>query len=489
MNVLQDIAKRTNGDIYIGVVGPVRTGKSTFIKRFMDLMVLPNMTNPYEKERLNDELPQSAQGKTIMTTEPKFIPNEAAHIDFGDSGSAKVKLVDCVGYVIPDALGHEEEGTARMVMTPWSEEEIPFCEAAEIGTKKVICEHSTIGLLVTTDGTVTEIDRESYVEAERRVVRELLELHKPFVIVLNSREPKSANARRLCDEMAAEYGVPVVCCDCQQMDEEELLSLLKTVLYEFPVSEVGFSFPGWIRSLDSCHPLKQSIFQAVHTVMERTNSLRDVIDGVESSIPADPIENVQITSILPGNGAITVALSVPDSLFYEVISDTTGISIDSDDCLMRVLQELSEAKTKYDKLEAALNQVKATGYGIVSPSIEELTLEEPEIIRQGSKYGVCLRASAPSIHMIRADIQTEVSPIVGTEKQSEDLVKYLLSDYEEDPKKIWESNIFGKSLHELINEGLQTKLSRMPEDARGKLKETLTKIINEGSGGLICIIL
>ena len=489
MNVLQDIAKRTGGDIYIGVVGPVRTGKSTFIKRFMDLMVLPNMTNPYEKERLNDELPQSAQGKTIMTTEPKFIPNEAAQIDFGDRGSARVKLVDCVGYVIPDSLGHEEEGIARMVMTPWSEEEIPFREAAEIGTKKVICEHSTIGLLVTTDGSVTEIDRENYVEAERRVVRELSELQKPFVVVLNSREPKSEKACRLCDELAAEYQVPVVCCDCQQMEEEELISLLKTVLYEFPVSEVGFSFPGWIRSLETSHPLKQSIYQRVHSLMEKTSSLRDVIDGVETITPKEPVTEIKVSSILPGSGSVTVNLSVPESLFYEVISDTTGLKIDSDDTLMKVLRELSEAKTKFDKLEEALNQVKETGYGIVSPSIEELTLEEPEIIRQGSKYGVSLRASAPSIHMIRADIETEVSPIVGTEKQSEDLVKYLLSDYEEDPKKIWESNIFGKSLHELINEGLQTKLSRMPEDARGKLKETLTKIINEGSGGLICIIL
>lgn len=401
MNVLQDIAKRTGGDIYIGVVGPVRTGKSTFIKRFMDLMVLPHMTNPYEKERLNDELPQSAQGKTIMTTEPKFIPNEAANIDFGDGGSAKVKLVDCVGYVIPDSLGHEEEGIARMVMTPWSEEEMPFREAAEIGTKKVICEHSTIGLLVTTDGTITDINRENYVEAERRVVRELLELNKPFVVVVNSREPKSEAACLLCDQMASEYGVPVVCCDCQQMDEEELLSLLKTVLYEFPVSEVGFSFPGWIRSLDDAHPLKQSIYQGIHSLMDRTNSLRDVMDGVANMTPADPIENVCITSILPGAGSITVTLSVPDSLFYEVISDTTGLLIDSDDCLMKVLRELSEAKVKYDKLEAALNQVKETGYGIVSPSIEELTLEEPEIIRQGSKYGVCLRASAPSIHINR----------------------------------------------------------------------------------------
>ncbi len=489
MNVLKDIAKRTGGDIYIGVVGPVRTGKSTFIKRFMDLMVLPNMKNSYEKERLNDELPQSAQGKTIMTTEPKFIPNEAAHIDFCDNGSAKVKMIDCVGYVIPDSLGHEEDGSQRMVKTPWSEEEIPFVEAAEIGTKKVICEHSTIGLVVTTDGTVTEIDRQSYVDAERRVVRELKDIQKPFVVVVNSRLPKSEAARELCDSLAAEYGVPVVCADCAQITEEEILTLLKTVLYEFPIAEVGFSFPKWIRSLDTEHPIKNTLIKTVHSLMENVTSVRDVTNRCKTLEKGDLFEDICISSILPGEGSVTVSFRVPEALFYEAISDTTGIKIDSDDTLMSVLRELSMAKTKFDRLEYALNEVKEKGYGIVYPDIEELTLEEPEIIRQGNKYGVCLKASAPSIHMIRADIQTEVSPIVGTEKQSEDLVKYLLSDYEEDPKKIWETNIFGKSLHELINEGLQTKLSRMPEDARGKLKETLTKIINEGSGGLICIIL
>ncbi|MBP3447796.1 MAG: stage IV sporulation protein A [Clostridia bacterium] len=489
MNVLKDIAKRTGGDIYIGVVGPVRTGKSTFIKRFMDLMVLPNMKNSYDKERLNDELPQSSQGKTIMTTEPKFIPNEAALIDFCDNGSAKIRMIDCVGYVIPDSLGYEEDGNERMVHTPWSEEEIPFIRAAEIGTKKVICEHSTIGLVVTTDGTVTDIGRESYVEAERRVVSELKEIKKPFVVVVNSRQPKSTAACELCDQLAGEYGVPVVCADCAQITEEEILALLKTVLYEFPISEVGFSFPKWIRSLEQEHPLKKTLFQTVHTLMQDVKSVRDVTERCKTLEKGDLFEDIRISSILPGEGSVTVSFSVPEKLFYDAISETTGIPIDSDDTLMSVLKELSLAKAKFDRMEYALNEVKEKGYGIVYPDIEELTLEEPEIIRQGNKYGVCLKASAPSIHMIRADIQTEVSPIVGTEKQSEDLVKYLLSDYEEDPKKIWESNIFGKSLHELINEGLQTKLSRMPEDARGKLKETLTKIINEGSGGLICIIL
>ncbi|MBQ7792285.1 MAG: stage IV sporulation protein A [Clostridia bacterium] len=489
MNVLKDIAKRTGGDIYIGVVGPVRTGKSTFIKRFMDLMVLPNMNDIYEKERLTDELPQSAQGKTIMTTEPKFIPNEAACIDFGDNGSAKVKMIDCVGYVIPDSLGHEEDGAQRMVKTPWSDEEMPFVEAAEIGTKKVICEHSTIGLLITTDGSVTEIERHNYVDAERRVVNELKEMKKPFVVVVNSRTPKSESAKELCDRLAKEYCVPVVCADCAQITREELLTLLKTVLYEFPIAEVGFSFPKWIRSLDNDHKLKKTVLQTVHSLMQDVRSVRDVIEVARNLEKGDLFEEISVSSILPGEGSVTVSFRVPEELFYQAISDTTGISIQSDYDLMAVLKELSEAKSKYDKLEYALNEVREKGYGIVSPDIDELTLEEPEIIRQGNKYGVCLKASAPSIHMIRADIQTEVSPIVGTEKQSEDLVKYLLSDYEEDPTKIWESNIFGKSLHELINEGLQTKLSRMPEDARGKLRETLTKIINEGSGGLICIIL
>lgn len=400
MNVLKDIAKRTGGDIYIGVVGPVRTGKSTFIKRFMDLMVLPNMKNTYEKERLTDELPQSAQGKTIMTTEPKFIPNEAALIDFGDNGSAKVKMIDCVGYVIPDSLGYEEEGSQRMVKTPWSDKEIPFIEAAEIGTKKVICEHSTIGLLITTDGTVTDIERRHYVDAERRVVKELKELNKPFVVVLNSKTPKSEASCRLCDELAKEYEVPVVCANCAEITEEELLTLLKTVLYEFPISEVGFLFPKWIRSLEQDHKIKKCVIQTAHCLMQHSKSVRDVVDGCKTVDYGEYIEGVSVASILPGAGAVSVKFDVGEHLFYEAITETTGISIDSDDALMTVLKDLSQAKSKYDKLEYALNEVKEKGYGIVSPGIEELTLEEPEIIRQGNKYGVCLKASAPSIHIM-----------------------------------------------------------------------------------------
>lgn len=489
MNVLKDIANRTNGDIYIGVVGPVRTGKSTFIKRFMDLMVLPNMTNQYEKERLNDELPQSAQGRTIMTTEPKFIPNEAAHIDFKDSGSVKIRMVDCVGYVIPGSLGYEEDGSQRMVQTPWFENEIPFIEAAEIGTKKVINDHSTIGVLITTDGSITDIDRESYVEAEKRVVRELKELNKPFIMIINSQHPNNENTKNLCNNLSKEYSIPVLCANCAEIEEDEILSMLKTVLYEFPVSEVGFSFPSWIKSLDNEHKIKKCLLSYVKELMNDVKSIREVTEKCCFLNECEYLKDINIKKINPGDGTINVDINIMDNLFYNVVSESTGLEITSDYDLMSTIKELSLRSAKYSKIEFALNEVKVKGYGVVAPSIDELTLEEPEIVRQGNKYGVSLKASAPSIHMIRADIETEVSPIVGTEKQSEELVKYLLADYQDDPKKIWESNIFGKSLHELVNEGLQNKLSRMPEDAQGKLQETLTKIINEGSGGLICIIL
>ena len=489
MNVLGDIATRTGGEIYIGVVGPVRTGKSTFIKRFMDVMVLPNMKNSYEKERLNDELPQSAFGKTIMTTEPKFIPNDSAKIDFPDSGTANIKMIDCVGYVVDDALGYQEDGQPRMVKTPWSDKEIPFVEAAEIGTKKVITEHSTIGIVVTTDGSITEIDRTSYIEAEKRVVRELKALNKPFIMLVNSYDPKNSDTQKLCDHLAKEYEIPVTCANCADLSEEEIVALLKTVLYEFPIAQVNFSLPNWIKSLDNEHKIKKSVLLSVRDMMNQVKTIRDVTEKSDMLAKCEYLKNISLKSINPGDGSVEIEIKIEESLFYSIISESTGLDISSDFDLMKTITELARTKSKFDKLEYALNEVKEKGYGIVSPSIEELSLEEPEIVRQGNKYGVCLKASAPSIHMIRADIKTEVSPIVGTEKQSEELVKYLLSDYEEAPAKIWDSNIFGKSLHELVNEGLQNKLSRMPEDARGKLKETLTKIINEGSGGLICIIL
>jgi len=489
MNVLKDIATRTDGDIYIGVVGPVRTGKSTFIKRFMDLMVLPGVENSYERERINDELPQSAEGKTIMTTEPKFIPNKAMNINLGDNANAKIKMIDCVGYVIPDSLGYEEDGETRMVHTPWSEESIPFKEAAETGTKKVISEHSTIGLVITTDGTIVDIERNNYKEAEERVIKELKELNKPFVVLVNSKYPKSTEAMNLCDELSKKYGVPVMCTDCANITEEEITEILKSVLYEFPVSEISFNLPGWIKSLDKDNEIKKSVIKSIKDYCQNIHSIRETKENADLLCNCEYIENAKLKDLSPASGSAVVSVNIDERLFYKVLSESTGLNITSDYELMNVIKELSQAKSKYDKLEYALNEVKEKGYGIVSPDMNELTLEEPEIIRQGNKYGVCLKASAPSIHMMRADINTEVSPIIGTEKQSEELVRYLLSDYEESPEKIWETNIFGKSLHELVNEDLQNKLARMPEDARNKLRETVTKIINEGSGGLICIIL
>lgn len=489
MDILKDIANRTKGDIYIGVVGPVRSGKSTFIKRFMDLMVIPGMADEFEKERLVDELPQSAQGKTIMTTEPKFIPNNSIPVNLGDSMNASVKLIDCVGYVIPDCMGYEENGKERLVHTPWSEESIPFIEAAHIGTKKVISEHSTIGLVITTDGSIVDIERKNYIDAENKVISELKEINKPFIVLVNSKEPSSDNAKALCDTLSKQHDVPVLCADCSSISKEEILEILKTVLYEFPVSQIGFNIPGWVKSLEYGDDIKKGVYDSIKKYCAGINKVRDCIDNTNVLSMCEYVSNCDVSSISLGNGNVDISLKTPDDLFYSVISQNTGVNISSDYELMNMVKELSKAKKKYDKFATALDEVKEKGYGIVNPSIDELTLEEPQIVRQGNKYGVCLKASAPSIHLLRADIQTEVSPIVGTERQSEELVKYLLADYEENPSKIWETNIFGKSLNELVNEGLQNKLSAMPEDAREKLRETVTKIINEGSGGLICIIL
>ncbi len=401
MDILKDIAQRTNGDIYIGVVGPVRSGKSTFIKRFMDMMVLPVMSDSFEKARATDELPQSAEGKTIMTTEPKFIPNKSARISLGDGGSAKVKLIDCVGYVIPDCLGYEEDGKERMVQTPWFEESIPFVKAAEIGTKKVISEHSTIGLVITTDGSIVGIDRENYIEAEQRVINELLELNKPFVVLVNSLNPKSRAATQLCDEMAKKYNVPVMCADCTNVGENDIMDILRTVLYEFPVSNIGFSLPGWIKSLDLNDEIKTGIYDVIRKYSKGVTKLRDCIENAEMLHQCNYITASDIENISPGSGAVEVMMRVSDDLFYEVLSKNTGMNITSDYELMNTIKELAEKKSKFDKFEEALNDVKEKGYGIVNPGIEELTLEEPQIVKQGNKYGVLLKASAPSIHMIR----------------------------------------------------------------------------------------
>lgn len=487
--IYNDIAKRTQGDIYIGVVGPVRTGKSTFIKKFMDLLVLPNIENEHIRERAVDELPQSAAGRTIMTTEPKFIPNEAVKISVQDNASFNVRMIDCVGYCVNGAQGHTEDGQPRMVTTPWFEEDIPFDKAAEIGTEKVIREHSTIGLVVTTDGSICDIPRYEYVAAEERVVSELKSIDKPFIILLNSSQPESDGAKKMQDELKEKYGVPVFLFSCAEMEIADINEIMRSILFEFPVKEIGINLPGWIDALPSEHYLKESIYKSIRNATEHINKISHIDAMIPQIEENEYLAAARVSEISLGNGTAIINTEANEGLFYSVLGETTGLPITNDEELVSMLCSLSQAKKEYDKISYALMQVRQTGYGIVSPSIEELSLKEPEIIRQGGRYGVRLQASAPSIHMIRADIETEVNPIVGSEKQSEELVHYLLSEFESDPVKIWESNIFGKSLHELVNEGLQTKLSKMPEDARGKLQETLQRIINEGSGGLICIIL
>ena len=485
----QDIAKRTDGDIYVGVVGPVRTGKSTFIKKFMDLLVIPNIDNEYKKERAKDELPQSAGGKTIMTTEPKFVPNEAIEITLDNNLKFKTRLVDCVGYLVDNAIGYLEDDMPRMVKTPWSEEEIPFEKAAEIGTKKVIEEHSTIGILVTTDGTITDIPREDYIKAEERVVNELKSLNKPFVILLNSEEPNSTYTRELADILSDKYKATVIPTNCEYLTIDDINNIFSKVLYEFPVEQICIKFPRWIDGLDYDHPVRAELLKEIREAFENINVLKDVSSCVDSIKQTEIICKTSIDDIQLGSGNVNIDISLKDELFYNILSEITGVDVNNEGDLFSIISTLSKTKKKYDKIAYALDEVDRKGYGIVTPSIDELILEEPEMFKQGSRFGVKLKAMAPSIHLIKTNVATEVSPIVGSEKQSEELVNYLLSEFENDPKKIWESNIFGKNLHELVNEGLQTKLAKMPEDAQIKLQETLERIVNEGSGGLICIIL
>lgn len=488
-DIYNDISRRTDGDIYIGVVGPVRTGKSTFIKRFMDLLVIPNIDNEYKRERAQDELPQSAGGRTIMTTEPKFVPNEAVGITVGDNIKLNVRLVDCVGYLVNNAIGYLEDDMPRMVKTPWNTEEIPFEEAAEIGTRKVIKEHSTIGVLVTTDGSVTDIPREDYIGAEERVVKELKELNKPFIIVLNSSEPESDYTRSLAEKLQEKYDAQVVPTDCENLSRDKIDEIFGRVLYEFPIDRVNISFPRWVDGLPEDHWLKEELYDEIKNTFKDVSILKQIDNRITNLQDTDVISNSVINEIQLGTGSINITINLLDNLFYKVLTEISKVPITNEGELFSTMISFANVKKEYDKIAIALQEVNTKGYGIVSPSIDELILEEPEMVKQGSRYGVKLRAKAPSIHMIRADIETEVSPIVGSEKQSQELVEYLLSEFESDPKKIWESNIFGKSLHELVNEGLQTKLLKMPEDAQEKLQETLERIINEGSGGLICIIL
>ncbi|MBQ1950004.1 MAG: stage IV sporulation protein A [Clostridia bacterium] len=487
-SLYSDMAARTGGDIYLGVVGPVRTGKSTFIKRFMDTLVIPHMEDAYRRDRANDELPQSAAGRTIMTTEPKFIPEQAAKICPDGVSNMRVRLIDCVGYIVPSSLGYIEDEQPRMVKTPWYEEEIPFNMAAEEGTRRVITEHSTVGLVVTTDGSITDIPREEYAEAEERVVRELQAIQKPFTVLLNAVEPMAAQTQDLAAQLSKKYGVPVVPVNCQEMSEKEIKEVLAALLSQFPIKEVGLVLPRWLMRLERTHPVREAIMESIRRAsdgVERVSQASALADGL---CPCPYVESAVLDTVDLGRGAATVSVAVQPELFYQILGEATGLDIADEGALMSCMLDMAATCKKYEKIRGALEQVEATGYGIVMPDMEEMTLEEPEIIRQSGRYGVRLRAAAPSIHMMRAQINTEVSPIVGSERQSEDLVNYLLSQFEEEPSKIWESNIFGTSLYGLVNEGLHNKLYHMPEDARQKLKETVERIINEGCNGLICII-
>lgn len=488
-SIYTDIAERTNGDIYVGVVGPVRTGKSTFIKKFMDTLVIPNISNEAQHSRAVDELPQSAAGRTIMTTEPKFIPENAVKVTLADNACLNVRMIDCVGYIVPSSLGYIENETPRMVQTPWFEEEIPFNMAAEIGTQKVITEHSTIGLVVTTDGSISDIPRVEYEEAEERVITELKELGKPFVVLLNCIAPKSEEARLTAARLTEKYAVPVMPVNCLELEEAEIKEILTQILFEFPIREIAVDFPDWLVSLPNDHWLKSSVYSCVNSASDKMSLVRDVGMLTQELSMSEYINEARVSNMNLGDGSAWISVTMSNGLFFKIIAEHTNIEIKNEQELMNCICELSKAKKEYDKIKSALDEVENTGYGIIMPDIEELKLQEPEIIKQGGRYGVRLSASAPSIHMMKANIETEVAPIVGTENQSEELIKYLLEGFEEEPERIWESNIFGKSLNELVNEGLRNKLYHMPAEARMKMQETLERVINEGCNGLICIIL
>lgn len=488
MNIYEDIAKRTNGEIYLGVVGPVRSGKSTFVKKFMDNVVLPNIESEYDKERAKDETPQSASGKTIMTTEPKFIPDEAVSVSIGSS-KMKVRLIDCVGYMVEGAIGATENGESRMVMTPWDSEPMEFEKAGEIGTKKVIKDHSTVGVVITTDGTIGEIERSAYIPSEERVINELKSINKPFVIVLNSSMPESRQAQELAYDLEKKYESPVALVNALELDNQDFEGILKLLLGQFGINELRFNLPKYFASLDSTHWLKESILSSIKSAVMNASKIDDI-----SSIASKIFENENVHKMPEiisdlGNGTVDISISLVPELYYRIISELSGIEINDDEDLFTTIRSLSEVKTEFDKFASAIEDVNTNGYGIVLPDYEDMTLEEPEIVKQAGAYGVKLKASANSIHLIRASIDTEINPIVGTAERSQEMIKYILEEFEDDPKRIWQSNMFGKTLYELVNDGLHAKLEHISEESRAKLSDTLSRVINEGSNGLICILL
>ena len=485
-SIYGDIAARTGGHVYIGVVGPVRTGKSTLVKRIMEQLVIPGISDPYRKERARDELPQSGSGRTIMTSEPKFVPEEAAEVSPDGVTKLRIRLIDSVGYMIPGAVGAEEEGVPRMVTTPWYDHEIPMTQAAELGTKKVMQEHATIGLVVTTDGTVTDIPRQDYLEAEGKAIRDMQKTGKPYLIIINSRDPAGEAANTVREHIRKEYGVEPMVMDCQSMGVGDIAQLLKALLYTFPMTELRVHLPRWLDALEEDHPVKTALYQAL---LERAGEVGNLgqAEQILAALQEVPqIQDYALKGVDLADGTVTCTIVLPEALYYEILSSKAGIPIENDAQLLSLLMELAQVKQEYDKISDALSAVKATGYGVVQPSAEEMKLETPEIIKKGGTFGVKLKAGAPSIHMVRVDIDTEISPMVGDEKQSRDLIAHLTG---EDPQHLWQSNIFGKSVYELIQEGLTAKLLGLPEDVRTKFRGTLTRIVNEGATGLICLIL
>ena len=488
IDIIRSITERTGGDIYLGVVGAVRTGKSTFIKKVIENLVVPNIVDEYERKRALDEIPQSAQGKMIMTTEPKFVPSNAAKIQI-ETFSANVRLVDCVGYVIPGAKGYEDENGPRMVKTPWYDEEIPFIEAAEIGTEKVIRDHSSIGIVVTTDGSIGEIDRNEYIEAETRVISELREIGKPFIVLLNSVHPMLPETERLAAKLKEEHNVPVIAVSIENMSEREIYAILKEALYEFPVTEVSVKMPEWIACLSPNNWLKKTYIEKIKESVVEIDKLRDVDKITDPFVDCEYISRAYLSDVNTSNGVVNVTLDAPSGLYNQVLKEFIGVDIRNRAELLTLFQDYNEAKHEYDQIKGALKMVKQTGYGVASPTLLDMKLETPEIIKQGNRYGIKLKAVAPSIHMIRVDVESTFEPIIGSEIQSKELINHLMKDYDSSPDNIWKSEIFGRSLDVIVKEGIQAKLSLMPENARYKLQQTLTKLVNKGSGNLFAIVL
>lgn len=486
-DIYKDISERTRGDIYIGVVGPVRTGKSTFIKRFMDLMVLPKIEDEHSKERTIDELPQSAQGKTIMTTEPKFVPKEAAQINLTEDVMVNVRLIDCVGFMVEGASGHMEDGTERMVKTPWFDYEVPFTQAAEIGTQKVIKEHSTIGVVITTDGSFTDLNREDYMPAEERTIQELKRIGKPFVVLLNTPKPYNEEAVRLSEQLAEKHQVSVLPVNCEQLRKDDIHHILESILYEFPVARVDFFMPKWVEMLDISHKIKENMIENAKTVLQSISFARDVMN-MDLSPSGEYIKRMKLDKIDLAKGRIQVIMDVDDKFYYENMSELTGVPIQGEYQLISMIKELSQMKQEYGKVSSAMEAVRHKGYGVVTPQLDDIAVQEPILIKHGNKYGVKIKAHSPSIHMIKANIETEIAPIIGSEDQANDLISYIKGS-KENGDGIWQTNIFGKSVGELVEDGIRNKITMMDDESQQKLQETMQKIVNDSSGGLVCIII